>query len=117
MGRIGGIGGTGGPGGIHTPEDFDDSISLFPIENVGIPSVGPHQLKVMTIRFEISMPSVIRLGARIALEVQISLMPNTSRPPGTGEVKLSIFSPGFRLLSGHVRHVSLSLIKKQSKER
>jgi len=63
------------------------------------------------------MPAVIRLGVQIALEVQISLLPNTSRPPGTEEVKLSIFSPGFRLLSGHVRHVSLSLTKEQTRER
>src|SRR6266699_1599613 len=71
----------------------------------------------MTVRLVISMPAVIRLGVQIALEVQISLLPNTSRPPGTEEVKLSIFSPGFRLLSGHVRHVSLSLTKEQTRER
>lgn len=75
---------------------------------------GPHELVVMTVRLEISMPPVIRLGTRIALEVQISLQPNTPRPQGTEEVKLSIFSPGFRLLSGHVRHVRLSLKKEKS---
>lgn len=85
---------------------------IVPLENVG--GISPI---VMTVRLEISMPAVIRLGAQITLEVQISLLPNTSRPPGTGEVKLSIFSPGFRLLSGHVRHVSLSLTKEQSMER
>jgi len=87
---------------------------ILPIENVRISSVGPRQLEVMIVRLEISMPAVIRLRAQITLEVQISLPPNTPRPPGTEEVKLSIFSPGFRLLSAHVRDVSLSLTKEQS---
>ena len=72
---------------------------------------------VMTVRLVVTMPAVIRLGARIALEVQFTLPPDTPRPRGTGEVKLSIFSPGFHLLSGHVRQVDFSLIREQSAER
>jgi hypothetical protein len=84
------------------------------LEKFDKPSEGLRKSEVMVVGLEISMPTVIRLRAQITLEVQISLPPNTPRPPGTEEVKLSIFSPGFRLLSGHVRHVNFSLTKEQS---
>lgn len=116
------------------PESGDIGNPLFrPINNTARPSevpinqvqrrapISPHRslpinnTAVMTVRLEISMPPIIRLGVEIALEVQISLLPNTSRPPGTGEVKLSIFSPGFCLLSGHVRRLSLPLTKEKAR--
>ncbi len=72
---------------------------------------------VMTVRLVISMPAIIRLGARVALEVQVAMPPDRPVPAGSGEVKFSIFSPGFRLLSGHIRRVDVSLVGGQSTQR
>jgi hypothetical protein len=77
------------------------------LEKFDKPSEGLlRKSEVMTVRLVILVPTVIRLYAQITLEVQIPLQPNTPLPPGTEEVDLSIFSPGFRLLSEHVRHCS-----------